>query len=566
MVLPGGLIEQTVSNPRLAVAAPDLLLAEYDIRINASAFVKQDDDTRSILQDAMDDLIAEIADLMLGDGPLGGIPSPRDPRDPHPEPGDPTGGGHPGVVDPGPLDDPPHPADVGAREAIEHLLQRFKDLNRMQSGAVVTAYYADVYVDDQHVCSVRKGILPNRHKGAASLSIVRARTRPNAKSRAFREARREDKRQKFSIGRGKASMPTSLAGAGPDARTATEKTIKEALQRIRDLLHGFDLRLDPPTEDDGDGRCTVFLTTGPHRLRTSWNVVSIFQEGSVLGAAEAASTQTSVTVDFTPRNPNGWPRLDGSLAKIYSGARSGDAEEIVQMPHSAVDLLVQQGSNTLRLLAATGKPDQPFAAPVAFQVQPGAAISSVVAGPADAIGRSSVVVLLPSGLQSSLERRPLWLSSNGLCSFDSRRYGAAVRPSRCAGRLQLPHGAGGDKAHGGFRFPKRQYISNAAPSVRHLDLAPLALGDPATSLVRLNNAGTRWCVSFRLQGETQAYGFQGQQLVMTGALTGLDAPSGRVLPVATLRGSFVRIQTCSCRRRARPAPCISPDSMRLAQL
>ena len=46
---------------------------------------------------------------------------------------------------------------------------------------------------------------------------------------------------------------------------------------------------------------------------------------------------------------------------------------------------------------------------------------------------------------------------------------------------------------------------NAAPSVRHLDLAPLALGDPATSLVRLNNAGTRWCVSFRLQGETQAY-------------------------------------------------------------
>ena len=195
MVLPGGLIEQTVSNPRLAVAAPDLLLAEYDIRINASAFVKQDDDTRSILQDAMDDLIAEIADLMLGDGPLGGIPSPRDPRDPHPEPGDPTGGGHPGVVDPGPLDDPPHPADVGAREAIEHLLQQYKDLNRMQSGAVVTAYYADVYVDDQHVCSVRKGILPNRHKGAASLSIVRARTRPNAKSRAFREARREDKRQ-----------------------------------------------------------------------------------------------------------------------------------------------------------------------------------------------------------------------------------------------------------------------------------------------------------------------------------------------------------------------------------
>ena len=77
------------------------------------------------------------------------------------------------------------------------------------------------------------------------------------------------------------------------------------------------------------------------------------------------------------------------------------------MPHSAVDLLVQQGSNTLRLLAATGKPDQPFAAPVAFQVQPGAAISSVVAGPADAIGRSSVVVLLPSGFEQPGTTAPL---------------------------------------------------------------------------------------------------------------------------------------------------------------
>ncbi len=101
VVLPGRLIEVSFSAPGAILAAPNLLLTEYNVAISASAGKRDDPDTRAVLESAMDDILAEIAGLLLGSGLGPSLPYPPDPHNPVPGgPGNPPAGGHPGVANP----------------------------------------------------------------------------------------------------------------------------------------------------------------------------------------------------------------------------------------------------------------------------------------------------------------------------------------------------------------------------------------------------------------------------------------------------------------------------------
>ena len=89
--------------------------------------------------------------------------------------------------------------------------------------------------------------------------------------------------------------------------------------------------------------------------------MALFREGSVLGAAEAASIQTTVSVAFRPLNSDGWPRLTGTLTKSYSGSRSGSSSDILNLPGAAVGMHVEDtATNEVLLLAATGDDASPY--------------------------------------------------------------------------------------------------------------------------------------------------------------------------------------------------------------
>ena len=541
LVLPGRLLELPVNQPGAVLAAPNLLLAEYKIDIAAHAHTREDPDTRAVINRAMDEILGAIAGLILGSGM--GADVPDRPDRPRPGPGDPRPGGDPlppGVDDPpGPDDGPlPEHIDPAMRGALNELLQQYKDLRRMQSGAVVTSYTASVRVDGTEVCTVSRGVRKGRESGRTAALLAQARHRETRHSIAFREALRNDRRRTLDWTRRQVDAYFFGGAAAPNPVDALHRAIDAALRRGRGLLKGVDLRLDPPVDDSG-GNCTALLTPGPHRVETSWNIVAMFQEGSVLGAAEAASMQTSVGVSFHAVNPDGWPRLNGSAGRSYVGQRHGHADDVIMLPGVATDLLVQDaGTNDVVLLAATGSDAQPFA-PRPFYVQPSAAVTSWVGGPADAIGRSSVFMVMP------LHQRAAW--NNGADGYQSAIYTLNLQPVDSP-RFAAPSDA--DYApvlvleeddiveirdffdHSGFR---------AQPTNRRHTLQPDLVGDQASSFVGMPSIAPaeRLAVTHRFGGTTQTYRLQNGHLTLTGHLQGFDTLSGVRFPLRTLRGALM---------------------------
>jgi hypothetical protein len=541
LVLPGRLLELSVNQPGAVLATPNLLLAEYKIDIAAHAHTREDPETRAVINQAMDEILGAIAGLILGSGM--GADVPDRPDRPSPGPGDPRPGGDPlppGVDDPhgpgaGPL---PGHIDPAMRDAVHELLQQYKDLARMQSGAIVASYTASVRVDGTEVCTMSRGVRKGRESGRNAVMMARARHRETRHSMALRQALRDDNRRTLDWTRRQIDAYFFGGAAAPNPVDSLYRAIDAALGRGHDLLRGVDLRLDPPVDDSG-GNCTALLTPGPHRVETSWNIVAMFQEGSVLGAAEAASMETTVSVSFHAVNPDGWPRLNGSAGKNYGGQRHGHADDVIVLPGVATDLLVQDaGTNDVMLLAATGSDGQPFAARP-FYVQPAAAVTSWVGGPADTIGRSSVCMLAPPHLCAA------W--NNGAHGYESAIYTLDLEPVDSP-RFAAPSDF--DYApvlvleeddiveirdffdHSGFR---------AQPTSRRHPLQPDLTGDQASSFVGMPSIAPaeRLAVTHRFGGSTQTYRLQDGDLTLTGHLHGLDTLSGLRFPLRTLRGAFM---------------------------
>jgi hypothetical protein len=542
VVLPGRLLELPVNQPGAVLAAPNLLLTEYKIDIAAGAHTREDADTRAILNQAMEAIIGAIADLILGSGM--GPDLPERPDRPRPGPGDPR----PPRPDqpPGPDDGPPGPddgplpehLDPAMHDALNELLQQYKDLVRMQSGAVVTSYSASVRVDGTEVCSVWRGLRTRGESGRIAVTHARARHRETKQSLAFREAVLKDRRRILDFTRRQIDAHFFGGAAAPNPVDWVYRAIDTALRRGRNLLRGVDLRLDPPA-DDSSGNCRAVLTPGPHRVETDWNIVAMFQEGSVLGAAEAASIQTTVSVSFRAVNPDGWPRLTGSAGKSYSGERHGHGDEVIVLPGDATDVLVQDtGTNQAVLLAATGSDDQPFA-PRPFYVQPSAVVTSWVAGPADAIGRSSVFMLAPA------HQRAAW--NNGVHGYQQAIYTLSLQPVD-APRFMAPPDGGYSPVlvlQEGEIVEIRDFLDDngfrAQPTSRQHSLQPDSFGDQASSFAGMPSIAPaeRLVVTHRFGGSTQTYRLQNGELALTGHLNGLDTLSGVRFPLRTLRGHFV---------------------------
>jgi len=535
VVLPGRLLQLPVNQPGAVLAAPNLLLTEYKIDVAASAHTRDDPDTRAIINQALDEILGAIADLILGSGM--GPDLPDRPDRPRPGPGDPRppGPDQPRGPDDGPL---PEHIDPAMRDALNELLQQYRDLVRTQSGAIFTSYSASVRVDGTEVCTVRRGVRTGRESGRTAVMHARARHRETRRSIAFREALLKDRRRTLDFTRRQIDAHFFGGAAAPNPVDWLYRAIDTALRRGRDLLRGVDLRLDPPVDDSG-GNCTAVLTPGPHRVETDWNIVAMFQEGSVLGAAEAASMQTTVSVSFHATNPDGWPRLTGSAGKSYSGWRNGHADEVIVLPGDATDILVQDtGTNQAVLLAATGSDGQPFA-PRPFYVQPSAVVTSWVAGPADAIGRSSVFMVMPA------HQRAAW--NNGVHGYQQAIYTLSLQPVD-APRFMAP--TDGDYSpvlvlQEDEIVEIRDFVDDngfrAQPTSRQHLLQPDLVGDLASSFAGMPSIAPaeRLAVTHRFSGSTQTYRLQDGELALTGHLQGLDTLSGVRFPLRTLRGAFV---------------------------
>jgi hypothetical protein len=536
VVLPGRLLELPINQPGAVLAAPNLLLTEYKIDIAAGAHSREDPDTRAILNQAMDEILRAIGDLILGSGM--GPDLPDRPDRPRPGPGDPRppGPDEPPGPDDGPL---PEHIDPAMHDALNELLQQYRDLVRVQSGAIFTSYSASVRVDGSEVCRVRRGVRTGREAGRTAVMHARARHRETRQSIAFREALRNDRRRTLDWMRRKVEAYFFGGAATPNPVDWIGQAIDTGLRRGRDLLRGVDLRLDPPVDASG-GNCTAVLTPGPHRIETDWNIVAMFQEGSVLGAAEAASVQTTVSVSFQAVNPDGWPRLTGSAGKSYGGHRNGHADDIIALPGEATDILVQDvGTNQAVLLAATGSEAQPFS-PRPFYVQPSAVVTSWVAGPADAIGRSSVFMVMPA------HQRAAW--NNGVHGYKQAIYTLSLQPvdsPRFAAPLDDVDYAPVLVLQQDDIVEILDFVDDngfrVQPTSRQHSLQPDLVGDQASSFTGMPSIppAERLAVTHRFGGSTQTYRLQDGELALTGHLQGLDTLSGVRFPLRTLRGAFV---------------------------
>jgi hypothetical protein len=173
-------------------------------------------------------------------------------------------------------------------------------------------------------------------------------------------------------------------------------------------------------------------------------------------------------------------------------------------------------------------------------VQPSAVVTSWVAGPADAIGRSSVFMVMPA------HQRAAW--NNGVHGYQQAIYTLSLQPvdsPRFAAPLDDVDYAPVLVLQQDDIVEILDFVDDngfrVQPTSRQHSLQPDVVGDQASSFTGMPSIppAERLAVTHRFGGSTQTYRLQDGELALTGHLQGLDTLSGVRFPLRTLRGAFV---------------------------
>ena len=549
-VLPALPAAVDVPSPGDVTVAPDMLVVPYSVALTANGSLAQADEEIVRAHDMiLESLMSDVFNLTF-DEVMGGLLDPRSPDQPAGDPAE----------------------RQRIREVLGILLHEYKEVKQAGQEATPVGVYASLYVDEvfvTHVGSWRRGV-----KGADwNMRHSMARTEPRTKRHrdahsAFARAMKKDPKG-FSrwmlsmldrvLRHGEASdfsrrsgprrrssargSNRSLAYGMPRPKSEIEDLVQGRVADFRGALDrlGIDLRdyLDP---EEGEGRAVLNLTPGAHRVRVTWSVSSFVAPGSIVGLMEAAGAQAGYSVTFKPKNPHHWPRLDGETAVGGGGGRSGSHTQDVSLVGSDQDVLVVSGGS-VRLIAATGLPTQPFADPVHFQPLANLSPSRVCAQVADDIGRTSVAAIEDDIVYAALNKGPGGFApaltdpgAIGSATYRDVTFGPRAEEGRSSIYALTPNQivkvTATENEPGQVQF-------RLTPSVS--DLAPHLRTDSASSVTaqRLASGAARLFVCEEWAGAVDEY-----EVTSAGSLTRIDSLTGtssldpRRDPVSVIAGTF----------------------------
>ncbi|MGE3858245.1 MAG: hypothetical protein AB7G21_14925, partial [Dehalococcoidia bacterium] len=220
-------------------------------------------------------------------------------------------------------------------------------------------------------------------------------------------------------------LGTALAvtGALIAARSLVMFSLDRRLREIDRIVREWEIvsERDPiplPRRHDLALRCTP----GHHNLRVEWSAPD-WPVALSEADREALFGAPSVTVRFTPRNPDGWPRLASPSEFRTGGALTdGGWESPILLGTPDLDLVVVCADRTVRV--APGRGDGTFAAPRMFATIDQLPTAPVIAPVMDPIGRSSIVIAHGNDVS-------LWLNE-GLHELPRRIVSAIAPPPHAA--------------------------------------------------------------------------------------------------------------------------------------
>ena len=433
VVLPAAEHRIAVDDPGALVVGRDLHVARFDVTIGVSAYTPGiDGPTREILEGVLEDLMTDIVTVMgepelpgrPGDDLPGG-PDPRPGRDPQPVDPPRPGGGD---VDPVPGDDRPpggrRPGDE-RNDLLTALLDEYRTVSdwlrdTVSADAIVQVWIDDVLVKAHHprlwdrlpgrgrrmhptrVAVHRRALRRSAHFKRVDALLGKGTQRAKLLHRATehltaRLAAGAPPAGLHRVGpkrRGDAPQPAPRYFAGPGGLGSGPQfdpwaSIRSALDALADWTLRWTAPLREAIEEGGD---RLMLTAGPHRVRVSverW--VTVLDAGDPIDAASAAAASVSATVRITPRNPEGWPRLDEGLVWSSGGVADGSSQTFVaNLGATGLDIVCATADG-VQILPATGDPAAPYAPARPFSCPPSFAPRSLAAGAQDDIGRGMLV-------------------------------------------------------------------------------------------------------------------------------------------------------------------------------
>ena len=503
-----------VESPGEIVTARDMHVATYDVSLAASGSLAERDEELVQAHDAMEEaLMTDIFNAMLFEETLTN-PEER----------------------------------ARFREAMGILLHEYKEVKQAGREAINLGVLASLYIDDVFVTHI--GSWRGRLKGAdwnARYSITRRESRTKKQKGQIRDFRRAMKRDQKGFSRWMMGVLDEELGPGKRKKRArsgkaskVERSVISAAVRFRSLIDDLGIDLTWLFKPDEDGQATVRLTPGAHRIRVTWSVSSYVPPGSIVGAMEAAGAQAQYEVTLDPRNPGAWPRFVGNTVVNGGGGRSGDQSQLVSIVGSDHDILVVS-DGAVRLIAATGKADQPFAAPVDFAPLAGASADRLSAAIADEIGRTSVASVVGNRIRVAANIGPGGFASTSTTAPSPAAYSSVgFGPVTGAGRSRV-------NALAGNRVDVCTIIEPDPGEVRSdLDVSEVALngsvrGDSGTAIAftTLSSGENRLFVCEEWAGAVDEYSVPASaSLTRIASLQGVTTVDPRRDPIDVIAGEF----------------------------
>jgi hypothetical protein len=341
--------------PGAVTVGRNLYVTKYRVTLSTAAHASSglDSDTLDILEQVKEDLMGDVAELLFEVG------ASQDPR-----------------------------AREEARGLLTALLGEYRQIDEWTSTEVAVTVAAKVWIDGELVKEIRPEPPFARRKSSAAHPLVVAKARKRWRSKpsaAYWPARSRSNALRWGfryLGSAKETRE-AMRKEFPRWAEALDVMISEAEQLAIDLRRRLEERWHPLPLDE------ISLTPGPHRVKVEVSTWTVVIDPGLAPPAVSASA----TVTIRPLNREIWPRLnhEGVVQVVLGGGGTSSAERIVDCGESGVDVVYASGQK-LWVIAATGKANEPYSAPKAFDGQIDFEPTLLASGQQDDIGRSGLLV------------------------------------------------------------------------------------------------------------------------------------------------------------------------------